>query len=136
MILVDLNVILDVVQNREAHFPASAGVLDEIIHANAIGAVAAHAVTTLYYIVAKYQNRTVANETIDLLLRYFDVIPVGKPELIRARSLNWSDFEDAVVLAAAEAGECSVIITRNVNDFKSTTIATLTPEEYLTSIGD
>jgi len=103
MILVDLNVLLDVVQRREPHYPASAAVLDRVIR----GDVRA------------------------VLLTHFGIASVGRVEVVRARTLGWADFEDAVVAAAAESSDCELIVTRNVRDFGGSPLPALTPEEYL-----
>jgi len=64
-------------------------------------------------------------------LKHFQVAAVDSRVLTRARALNWPDFEDAVVAAAAEAHDCSLIITRNVSDFRDSPVSARTPEEYL-----
>ncbi len=57
MILVDLNVVLDVVQQREPHYRASAAVLEEVTHGRVDASLPAHAFTTLHYLVARYSER-------------------------------------------------------------------------------
>ena len=52
-------------------------------------------------------------------------------EMLCAKSLNMADFEDAVVVATAESSRCSVILSRNVADFKGAPVPVLTPEEFL-----
>ncbi|NIR31527.1 MAG: PIN domain-containing protein [Gammaproteobacteria bacterium] len=136
MILVDLNVLLDVVQQREPHYRASAGVLEDVIRGKTEAALPGHAITTLHYLIGRYQDVTVADESVDWLLRYFTVAPVGRTELLRARSLGWSDFEDAVVAAAAESLGSDAIVTRNVRDFSGSPVRALTPEEYLLESDD
>jgi predicted nucleic acid-binding protein len=131
VILVDLNVLLDVVQKREPHYRASAAVLETVIHGEVVAALAAHAVTTVHYIVGRYQNRDMADQAVDWLLRYFTVVPVGRAELLRARGLGWPDYEDAVVAAAAEAAGCEAVVTRNVKDFHNSPVEAWTPDEYL-----
>ena len=131
MILVDLNVILDVFQARQPHYQASAAVLDEVIEKRVKAMVAGHAMTTIHYLVARYQNAKFADEAVDWLLRHFDVASVGRPQMLRARSLGWVDFEDAVVAAAAESVPCRCIVTRNIKDFMHSPVPALTPEEYL-----
>lgn len=129
--LLDLNVLLDVIQKREPHYSSSAAVIEAVMEKYLTGLVSAHAITTLHYVIGRYQTAVVANRTIDWLLRYFDIAPVGRQELLRARALGWKDFEDAVVAAAAESTHCETIITRNVRDFRQSTVPVLTPEEYL-----
>lgn len=131
MILVDLNVILDVLQRREPYYAASAAVLERVVRGRAMGAISAHAVTIVHYIVGRYRHLKGANQAVDWLLRYFDVIPVGRSEFLRARALNWNDFEDAVVAAAAESKACEVIVTRNIKDFGDSAVFVVTPEEFL-----
>ncbi|MDZ7841673.1 MAG: PIN domain-containing protein [Gammaproteobacteria bacterium] len=134
MILLDLNVLLDVVQKREPHYAASAGVIELAVCGDAQAALPVHAITTVHYIVWRYQGGGKANEVVDWLLRYFEVATVGHAQLSRARALNWTDFEDAVVAAAAESSGCQAVITRNVKDFAHSPVPAMTPEEYLLSI--
>jgi predicted nucleic acid-binding protein len=68
---------------------------------------------------------------VDWLLRYFEVAGTTHRELKRARRLDWPDFEDAVVAAAAESYSCTHIVTRNVRDFRDSPVPALTPEEFL-----
>ena len=131
MILIDLNVLLDVVQKREPHYRVSAAVVEAVVQGATEGMLPAHAATTLHYIVGRYQDRKTANGVVDWLLRYFAVAPVGREELLRARALGWTDFEDAVVAASAESGGCRAIVTRNVKDFPGSPVEVVTPEEYL-----
>ena len=55
-ILVDLNVILDVLQHREPHYAASAMVWSAVETRQARGLIAAHSVTTLFYLLARYHS--------------------------------------------------------------------------------
>jgi predicted nucleic acid-binding protein len=131
VILVDLNVVLDVLQARQPHYGHSAELLDRVIKRRVSACVSAHAVTTVHYLVQRYQNKVTANDTVDLLLRYFTVIATGREQLLRARSLQFSDFEDAVVAAAAESARCLFIVSRNVKDFKDSPVPAITPPEFL-----
>ncbi|MGQ9425229.1 type II toxin-antitoxin system VapC family toxin [Gilvimarinus sp. F26214L] len=131
MILVNLNVLLDVFQKREPHYRASAAVLERVVRREEGGALAAHAVTTAHYLISRCHSGKRAGEAVDWLLKYFEVAPVGRGELVRAFQLGWADFEDAVVAAAAASAACEAIITRNVKDFRDSPVAALTPEEHL-----
>ncbi|MGA2750939.1 MAG: hypothetical protein ABSG59_19385 [Verrucomicrobiota bacterium] len=63
-ITVDLNVLLDVAQNRQPHYRAS----EEVLHRARLGEFAAvlppHALTTLHYIIEKWSGTALANQTI------------------------------------------------------------------------
>lgn len=132
MILIDLNVLLDVIQKREPHYHASSALIEHALNnASQRAFIPAHAVTTIHYLVARYGTRQKANRAVDWLLRHFEVAAATSQELQRARALDWADFEDAVVAAAAESCQCRAIITRNVKDFGHSTVPASTPEEYL-----
>lgn len=131
MILVDLNVLLDVFQKRAPHFQPSAAVIDRIVAGKTAACIPAHAVTTIHYLMQKYATARSADQAVDWLLNHFQIAPVTREELARALALQWPDFEDAVVAAAAEALGCSVIVTRNVSDFRNSPLPAKTPEEYL-----
>lgn len=98
-LMLDLNVLLDVVQRREAFYFASATVLSKVIEDDEKGFVPGHAVTTLHYIIEKFADKQRANEFIDWLLFHFEIVPQDKIQFSRARSLAMEDFEDAALAA-------------------------------------
>ena len=55
-ILLDLNVVLDVVQNRPPHYQDSAEVLSRVRTGELAAILPSHGVTTLWYILAKAHN--------------------------------------------------------------------------------
>jgi len=130
-ITVDLNVLLDVAQNRLPHYHAS----EEVLHRARLGEYAAvlpgHALTTLHYIIEKHSGTDLANQTVDGFLADFAVHPVDKANFQRARQLPLKDFEDAVVAAVAETTGSQYIVTRNVPDFAGSPVPAIAPIEFL-----
>lgn len=107
-LMLDLNLLLDVVQEQQPHYAASAHVLNYALENNN-GCVAAHAITTLHYLVSKYADRRKADELIDWLAQNFTISEVSKNTFLRAQILNFTDFEDAVVCACTEQQHCNYI---------------------------
>ena len=130
-VLLDLNVLLDVVQNRVPHYHDSAKVLSLARLGEVQAVLPVHAFTTLYYILAKAAGKAKADQTIDWLLAHFEVAVADKAVLRRARQLPLADFEDAVVASLAEAGQCDHVVTRNVSDFAGSPVSALTPTDFL-----
>ena len=130
-VTVDLNVLLDVAQNRLPHYHAS----EEVLHRARLGEFTAvlpgHALTTLHYIIEKYASTEMANQTVDGLLADFAVHPVDQANFQRARQLPLKDFEDAVVAVVAEVTGSDYIVTRNVPDFAGSAVLAITPIEFL-----
>lgn len=131
MILIDLNVLLDVIQKREPHYRSSALVINQVVKGATKSYLPAHAVTTLHYLVGKYQNAGKANEVVNWALNTFQIVPVTHDTLAKAHLLGWPDYEDAVVSTAAHQAGCTAIVTRNIKDFRSSKVPALTPDEYL-----
>lgn len=132
-VLFDLNVFLDVLQERQPHYPSSAAALSKVLTDDIAGVFPAHGVTTLYYLVARHVSKSRADRLVDWLIDRFDIAPVDRATLVRARSLAMKDFEDAVVASAAELTACSLIVTRNIADFTRSPVTALSPEEFLES---
>jgi len=130
-VAIDLNVVLDVVQNRQPHYQDSADVLSRVRAGDISALVPGHAVTTLYYILAKAAGTTKADQTVDWLLTHFDIGVADKAMFRRARQLSLADFEDAVVASVAEATHCDYVVTRNVPDFAGSPLPAITPTDFL-----
>ena len=126
-LLLDVAVLLDVVLERDPWARPGAELLAALETKQAEGFVAAHTLPTVYYVVAKSQDRATATTAMHDLLRIVDVVPVERQDLYYALSLRISDFEDAVQAAAAFRIDADYLVTRNERDFKGTSIATATP---------
>ena len=64
-ITVDLNVVLDVLQNRQPHYQAPAEVLSRARTGEISAVPPGHAMTTLYYVLANAAGATKADQTVD-----------------------------------------------------------------------
>ncbi len=130
-ILVDLNVIVDVVQDRRPLYEESARVLDAVVRREAEGWVAAHSLTTLFYVIARLRNRETAVAALAGLLDAFRVAAVDDTVIRRALSWGWRDFEDAVQMAAAVEAGVDYLITRNTGDFETGPVPAVQPAAFL-----
>lgn len=130
-LMLDLNVLLDVIQRREPFYEASASALSKVVGGEDSGVISGHVLTTLHYVVRRSAGKEQANEFVDWVLLHLDIVAQEKVQFVRARSLPMSDFEDAVLASAAEAAECDLIISRNVQDFDESPVQAITPEELL-----
>ncbi len=135
-ILLDLNVILDVVENRLPDAEFSSAVISVVGREKIPAFVPSHCVTTIYYRAAKHLAKTKADEAIDWLLERFDILSEDWDLFLRARKQSMNDFEDAVVASVAELNGCNYIITRNLKDFKNSPVEAVTPEEFLQILDD
>jgi len=134
-ILIDVNVILDVLADRTPWVDESAIVLSLLESDELQGFVAAHSITTLYYLTAKEVSRKRATAAMVELLNLVSVVEVNEDVILKAISLGWSDLEDAVQGVCALETGADYIITRDTGAFQDLPIPALSPGEFLALIG-
>lgn len=133
-ILLDLNLVLDVLLDREPHAEAAAALWASVETGEAEGLLAAHCVTTLHYLATRSRGRPFADECLAGVLGVFAVAPVDEAVLRRALAMRWPDFEDAVCAAAGEAAGCHAIATRDISGFRRSALPVMTAAEALTAL--
>ncbi|HLK18372.1 MAG TPA: PIN domain-containing protein [Bryobacteraceae bacterium] len=129
-VLVDANVVLDVLLDRQPHVEASAAMWATVEKQAIKGLMAAHAVTTIYYLMRKELGNVRARRTIAALLRVFGIAPVDERVIQIALDLPLADFEDAVTASAAQVAGCDYIVTRDPKGFRGCGIRALMPETF------
>ena len=127
-ILFDTNVVLDVLLDRQPHVEASAAAWAAVETGISEGMLAAHAVTTIHYLVRKEMGNIKARRIVTAILRVFGVAAVDGAVVQEALQLPFSDFEDAVTAAAARLAGCECIVTRDPRGFRGSPVRSLTPE--------
>ena len=130
-LLIDGNIILDVLQNREPHVVDSAKIWKLCETDQAEGYVSALTFSNLVYIMHKELSLEKINEVFKSLGLIFRFTDLTVSDLAKAAEQQWDDFEDALQAATAERIHADNIITRNVKDFKKSKIVAFTPTEFL-----
>ena len=133
-LLLDINVIVDVLARRRPWVEDSGAVLS-LLDEDRTGFVAVHTITTIHYLLSRHLDRRKARAALVDLLVLVEVVPVSHAMILRALSLGWSDFEDAVQAVCALEVEADYLVSRDPDDFKSLSIPVVTPSELLNVIG-
>lgn len=130
-VLFDTTVLLDVILGRTPWEADASALLDRAALGELEGFVAAHAVTTIHYLVERARTRHVALSAVRDLLSIIDVAAVGREDVHRALTLGLKDFEDAVQVAAALGVGADYLVTRDAKHFRTAPIEIRTPGEVL-----
>jgi predicted nucleic acid-binding protein len=130
-LLIDGNIILDVLQNREPHVVDSAKIWKLCETDQVEGYVSGLTFSNLVYIMRKELSPEKINEVFKSLGLIFRFTDLTVSDLAKAAEQQWDDFEDALQAATAERIHADNIITRNVKDFKKSKIVAFTPTEFL-----
>ncbi len=134
-VTVDINVLLDVFQNRQPHYAASAHVVSLVETGAVFGVCPAHGLTTLYYMVRKYGSKRDAEIALDRVLDHFRIGNLDATGWREARSLSLGDFEDAAVAAVAKATGSSLIVTRDIDGFSGSQVPAMLRANFLRQFG-
>jgi predicted nucleic acid-binding protein len=127
-VLLDTNVVLDVLLDRQPHVEASAAVWAAVEKGSVEGMLAAHAVTTIHYLIRKELGSAKAKRTLSAVLRVFKIASVDDSVIQNALELPLPDFEDAVTASAARAAGCDFIVTRDPKGFREAPLRCFMPE--------
>ena len=130
-VLFDLNIILDVLQERVEFYEFSALLLARAETGKIQGWLAAHSVTTLFYLIAKDKSPEQARVAITNLLQFLRIAPVDQNAIEQALNLPYRDFEDAVQVSAALQIKADYLLTRNVKDYQPAALEVVQPAELL-----
>jgi len=133
-VLFDLNIILDVLQEREPFYETSAQLLAYAETGKIQGFIAPHSLTTLFYLIQKGKSAAHAKVTITNLLQILKVASIDQSTIEQALSLPYKDFEDAVQMMAAVQCKADYLVTRNVKDFQPAPLSVIQPSELLVLI--
>lgn len=128
--MIDTNIILDVLLEREPFYTHSKAVLvlceDHTVH----GFISASSATDIYYLIRKaLGSSNEAYEALGHILNIVKVLTVTNDDVNQAFLRRASDFEDCLLATCAESNGCDGIITRNKKDFLSFDIPLYSPEE-------
>lgn len=130
-ILVDTNVVLDVLCDREKFADDSTRVI-QFCEANLVsGSIYAMSVPNIVYIMRRELDPE-AIETICLYLSLiFSIESLTSKDLRKAAQMRNKDFEDSLQMVCAEKISADYIVTRNIKDFALSKVPVITPAEFL-----
>lgn len=129
-VLIDTNIIIDALQNRERFANYSELVVLQAYEYD--GYISATSVTDIYYIQRRYyHDKEKARKNLEKVLKLYGIIDVTEIDSRNALRSDISDFEDAVLVESAKRNSIDCIVTRNTKDFKNTGIKVYTPIEFL-----
>ena len=128
-LLIDTNVVLDLLLNREPFCNEAAKVLNLSDRAEVKEYISASAITDIYYIAYRQlRDKTIVRNMIKTLLSIVSIACVTEQEIAEALELEGSDFEDSVQYAVAYLNE---IVTRNAADYKRAELSVWSPEQIV-----
>ena len=130
--LFDLNVVLDVLFSRRRASPKQRRATGKPSKQGRLfGLLPAHGFTTIHCLVRQQKGVKIAGQALTDLLNIFHVASVDQAVIHQATALNWTDFEDTIIAAAAEVARCDAVVSRDPAGFSGVSVPVLTPKAAL-----
>ena len=131
-VLIDTDIILDFFFDRKP-FSEFAGKVFAMAEVKQIeGFITPVICANLYYLLRRNASHEKVIEKLSQLLLIVDVISMDRQTVISALVSDIKDFEDALQnFTAINQGGISIILTRNIKDYRKSTLSVMTPESYL-----
>jgi predicted nucleic acid-binding protein len=130
-VLIDTDVVLDLLLDRQPFVQEAM----ELWEANRLGRFEGYITSivpiNVFYIIRKLQDIKAARKAVSRLLAAFQVCLVDHSALQIALTLPFTDYEDAVQHASAEANQIEIIVTRNLKDYSNATLTVFVPADFL-----
>ena len=90
------------------------------------------AISNVHYLLKKYLEKELLSRCFDHLISNVEIIPMSGEVVQGAFDLGWSDFEDAMQYkACVDYRKDTIIITRNVKDYKKSILKVMSPKTFV-----
>ena len=131
-ILIDTDVILDFFFEREPFADSAAQILSLCESKEVKGFLTPVIVSNVYYLLRQTAKHDKVIEKLKLLISITEIIVIDRNVIMQALNSEFRDFEDALQNYSAELNnEIEIILTRNIKDYKNSSLAIMTPDNYL-----
>ena len=134
-VLIDTDVILDFFFDRVPFSDDAAKVLSLCESREIKGYITSVIISNVYYLLRQTATHEKVIEKLTQLMTITEVLTTDKDVILKSLNSDFKDFEDALQNYSAELnGQIDLIITRNIKDFKNSSLGIMTPGNYLKTI--
>lgn len=132
-LFIDSDIILDLFLQRQPFFKFSQVLLNGTVPDCEL-TTSALILANVHYLIRKHVNKVTAKNIIKEITDILQVFSFEEQHILSAINSDHADFEDSIQYYIALQNHCDVIITRNIKDYKNSTIPVLTAEQFLRTI--
>ena len=131
-VLLDTNILLDKISVREPFVKDANDIIALCVEKKIEGFIAAHSIMNMFYIL---RNEITLEDRRKLLIwfcKLLTAVGIDQDKIIAAlENEDFSDVEDCLQDECAKACGAEYIVTRNIRDYKNSTVPAITPDEFL-----
>ena len=130
VVLIDTNVIIDYLTERNGFFESSRNVMEICSSKDVQGYVAFHSIPNIWFILRKKPDGE-RRKMLKNICTILTVTGASHKDVINAIDTdNFKDFEDCLQDKCATVVQADYIVTRNVDDFKNSMTKIIAPLDF------
>lgn len=130
--LIDTCVIVDALQSREPFCADAQKIFLAVANRWFDGCITAKSSADIYYLAHRTTHSdTETRKILAKLFALFDLLDTTAMDCRRALSSKMTGYEDAVMAETALRSGCNCIVTRNLKDYKNSSIPSYSPSDFL-----
>jgi predicted nucleic acid-binding protein len=131
-VFIDTDVIVDFLTDRKPFSLESSKIFSLIDQKKIKGCVSSLSFSNLYYVLRKFGTHKKVISSLQELSELVDILKVDSDIVKSALTSDFKDFEDTIqYFSAQEHKKVDCIITRNIKDYKDSSLPVMTPETFL-----
>ena len=132
-VLLDTNVVLDAIANREPFRLDAQNVINLILDGKLEGYITANSITDIYYIAKKHLNQNDLRGAMRSLFTIFSIVDVLGADCHKALDFPLDDYEDALLAVCGDKTAMDYIVTRDKEFLQKAkpTIPVISPVDFI-----
>lgn len=134
-ILIDTNIVLDLIQQRQDFYDDARDVFAAIRDERIEGYVTVKSLMDIHYVTKHILHDEAKVRTIiQNLLTLVKLLDSSAADASAALDSSVNDYEDALMSATASSNDIDYICTRNIRDYRNSVVAAILPVDLLKMI--
>ncbi len=131
-LFIDTDLIIDFIIDRQPFSGEAAKVFTLIDQKKVKGYTSALCYSNLYYVLSRYAPHKKVISILNELSELLGILKVDEDIIKASLASEFKDFEDAIQYYTAQKyKKIDVIITRNIKDYKKSSLPVMTPETFM-----
>jgi predicted nucleic acid-binding protein len=133
-VFIDTDIALDLLAEREPHYPFSAALFSLADKGELTICLSSLSFSNLNYLLTRQYSSSEARRILNTFKVLVKVLAVDEKIIGLALNSGFRDLEDAIQYYTAIENGIDILLTRNIKDYKGSSIAVLSAEAYLKRI--
>jgi len=134
-LLIDANIILDALMNREPWAEDAQDIILAIAEEKAEGFITASSFTDIYYLLRKHlKDKELTKKSLISLLELVKILDVNSTDCEKAFNVPMTDYEDALLALCGKRHKIDYIVTRNIKHFGESPVKAIESKDILLQI--